>query len=112
MLLVEPGQFRTSFLSAFKTPSTKSSLEHYDNTKKVFEHFQEIDGKQRGDASKAATRIVETVAGTGMAGNLKGKVLRLPLGPDCVERYESKVKSMSDDLEAARKVAMSTDVSE
>ena len=110
--MVEPGQFRTSFLSAFKTPSTNSSIEHYSNTKKVFEHFQEIDGKQRGDASKAAARIVETVAGTGMAASLKGKILRLPLGPDCVERYESKVKSMSDDLEAAREVAMSTDVAE
>lgn len=112
VLLVEPGQFRTSFLSAFKTPSSKSSMEHYANTKKVFDHFQEIDGKQRGDASKAAARIVEAVAGTGMAASLDRKILRLPLGPDCLERYESKVKSMSDDLEAAREMAMSTDVDE
>ena len=88
-----------------------SNMEHYSATKKVFEHFQEIGGKQPGDATKAAARIVEAVTGTGLAGSLKGKVLKLPLGPDCLKRYDDKVKSMSHDLEATREVAMSTDIS-
>ena len=74
------------------------------------EKFGEYEGKQPGDPTKAAARIIEAVAGTGMAGKLKDQVLRLPLGPDCVRRYEAKVKSLNDDLEAARSVAMSTDI--
>lgn len=76
---------------------------------KIFETFQ---GKQRGDPAKAALRIFEIVVGQGMAGDLKGNVLRLPLGPDCVQRFELKVKNMSDDLATSRDVCMSTDIVE
>lgn len=43
-----------------------------------------------------------------MAGGLKGKVLRMPLGEDCVKRYEGKIKTMREDLEKVREVAGST----
>lgn len=109
VLIVEPGAFRTNFLGAFKT-TAKSSLEHYQLSKSVLDRFAAVEGKQPGDPAKAAARVVETISGSGMAGGLLGKVLRLPLGPDCVGRYEAKVKSMGDDLEAAREVAMSTDI--
>ena len=73
------------------------------------EKFEAVEGKQPGDPTKAAGRIVEAVSGTGMAGSVKGKALRMPLGPDCVGRYEQKVKRMGDDLETVRQAAMSTD---
>ena len=64
---------------------------------------------QPGDQTKGAARIVEAVGGTGMAGKLKGKALRMPLGPDCVKKYEAKVKSMTEELDIGREAAMSTD---
>jgi hypothetical protein len=33
---------------------------------------------------------------------MKGDVLRLPLGSDCVERWEKKVKGMGENLDAVR----------
>ena len=65
-------------------------------------------GQQPGDPAKAAARIFEAVSGQGMAGHLKGKVLRMPLGDDCVERFEVKIKSMGEDLENVTEVAGST----
>jgi hypothetical protein len=67
-----------------------------------------MNGQQPGSPSKAAARIIEAVTGTGMAGHLKGKVLRMPLGDDGVKSYEEKMKSMEGDLEAVREVAGST----
>ena len=34
-------------------------------------------------------------------------MLRLPLGEDCVERFEEKIKALGDDLEKGREIAKS-----
>ena len=111
VLVVEPGAFRTNFLGAYKTTAA-SSLENYTAAKAVLDKFAEWQGShsQPGDPAKAAARIVETVSGTGMAGHLKGKVMRLPLGPDCISRFDAKVKSLGDNLDVVRAVAMSTNI--
>ena len=85
-------------------------MDRYSAVKAVLDRFGEYQGHQPGDPTKAAARVVEAVAGKEMAGKLKGKVLRMPLGPDCVKRFENKVKSMGDDLEAVRQVAISTNI--
>lgn len=109
VLLVEPGAFRTNFLSAFKTNSL-AHLGEYETAKMTAKVFNSFQGKQRGDPCKAAQCIVEAVSGQGKAGGLKGKVLRLPLGPDCVARLEGKIRSLTTDLEETRAVAESTDI--
>jgi hypothetical protein len=68
-----------------------------------------LQGTQRGDPLKGVARVFEVVTGEGQAGPLKGKILRLPLGSDCVERIEAKLKSLSHDLDATREAALSTD---
>ena len=65
-------------------------------------------GQQPRDPAKPAARILEALSGQGMAGHLKGKVLRMPLGNDCVERFEVKIKSMGEDLKNVTEVAGST----
>ena len=70
--------------------------------------FSAMAGQQPGDPVRAAARIFEVVSGQGMAGHLKGNVLRMPLGDDCVKRYEVKIKTMSEDLEKARGIAGSS----
>ncbi|KAF7587716.1 hypothetical protein BBP40_006823 [Aspergillus hancockii] len=110
VLLVEPGAFRTNFLSAVQKNETGLSEAYkggpVDTTLGLFET---ASGKQRGDPEKAVARIFEVVTGEGAAGALKGKILRLPLGPDCVSRIEAKLGKFSADLEATRETALSTD---
>ena len=107
VLIVEPGAFRTNFLSAYAVPS-KPHTEDYKTVKAVFDKFETMKGQQKGDPKKAAARIYEAVSGQGLAGGLKGNVLRMPLGEDCVERYEVKIKTMQEDLEKVREAAFST----
>jgi NAD(P)-dependent dehydrogenase (short-subunit alcohol dehydrogenase family) len=111
VFIVQPGAFRTNFLAAFKEPKG-SKPERYTAAKEVLDKFEQWQGKQPGDAEKAAARMVEAITGKGMAGRLKGQVLRMPLGPDCVKRYEAKLEKMGKDLEISREVSMSTNVDE
>lgn len=71
-----------------------------------------MEGKQKGDPVKGAERIVEAIVGKGVAGKVREQTLRMPLGPDCVARYEAKMASMKKDLDTVRDVAMSTDIDE
>lgn len=109
VLIVEPGAFRTNFLNAVQRNETGLSQAYVGGpVNVVLDKFDTMQGTQKGDPIKGVARIFEAVTGEGQAGGLKGKILRLPLGPDCVERIEAKLKSVSNDLEAAREVALST----
>ncbi|KAL4902911.1 hypothetical protein BDW74DRAFT_157101 [Aspergillus multicolor] len=110
VLIVEPGAFRTNFLSAVQKTAAPL-LEPYKGgpVDVTLQRFETAQGRQRGDPGKAVRRVFEVVTGTGEAGDLKGKVLRLPLGPDCVERVEGKMRRLRGDLDMARDVAMGTD---
>lgn len=109
VLIVEPGAFRTNFLAAAQRNQTGLSAPYVGGpVNAVLDKFDTMEGTQTGDPVKAAARIFEVVTGDGKAGSLKGKVLRLPLGPDCVARIEAKIKNVSHDLESAREVALST----
>ncbi|KAL4741090.1 hypothetical protein BDV11DRAFT_183758 [Aspergillus similis] len=111
VLIVEPGAFRTNFLSAMQKTETPLSEQYRGGPVDiVMGKFEAAQGKQRGDPRKAVQRVFEVVTGTGEAGALKGKILRLPLGPDCVERIEGKMGRLQSDLDAARGVAMGTDL--
>lgn len=111
VLIVEPGAFRTNFLSAVQKTVTPLSEPYKGGpVDVVLGKFEAAQGKQRGDPRKAVQRVFEVVTGTGEAGTLKGKILRLPLGPDCVERVEGKTGRLQSDFDAARGVAMGTDL--
>ncbi|KAL5003006.1 hypothetical protein BDV10DRAFT_190941 [Aspergillus recurvatus] len=110
VLIVEPGAFRTNFLSAVQKTETPLSEPYKGGPVDiVLSKFEAARGKQRGDPGKAVKRVFEVVTGSGEAGALKGKILRLPLGPDCVERIEGKMARLQSDLDAARGIAMGTD---
>ncbi|KAL2870580.1 putative short chain oxidoreductase/dehydrogenase [Aspergillus lucknowensis] len=110
VLIVEPGAFRTNFLHASKQPETPLSEPYKGGpVDTVLQKFGSAAGKQRGDPAKAVARIFEVVTGTGEAGGLRGKILRLPLGPDCLERIERKLKKFNADIEATRSFALATD---
>ncbi|KAE8356077.1 hypothetical protein BDV28DRAFT_127879 [Aspergillus coremiiformis] len=113
VLIVEPGVFRTNFLGAVQINESGLSEPYRGGpVDTTLEILKTIQGKQQGDPEKAVARIFETVVGEGVAGGLKGKILRLPLGPDCVQRMTAKLEKASKDLEAAREIAMSTNFDE
>ncbi|KAI8961012.1 NAD(P)-binding protein [Daldinia sp. FL1419] len=111
VLIVEPGRFRTNFLKAL-VANEKGIPEHEKDTLvgKTMQGFRENETPLRGDPEKLADRVFEVVTGEGEAGALKGKILRLPLGKDCLTRLEAKLEKVKSDMEASRAVAESTDI--
>ncbi|PKY00154.1 NAD(P)-binding protein, partial [Aspergillus campestris IBT 28561] len=110
VLIVEPGAFKTNFLDAARKTDVGLSEPYRGGiVETVLGKFDPARGLPKGDPVKGVARVFGAVTGEGVAGDLKGRILRLPLGPDCVGRIEGKLKSVSGDLEAAREVAMGTD---
>lgn len=108
VLIVEPGAFKTNFLSAFSKPAAGMNPA-YKGTPldTMLQKFSSMDQKQPGDPVKASEIIYEVVTGTG-AGKGRTDLLRLPLGPDCFQRSDSKVQRLTDNLNAFREVGMMT----
>ncbi|KAJ6030917.1 Short-chain dehydrogenase/reductase SDR [Penicillium canescens] len=96
VLLVEPGSLRTNFWTAYVEPAAGT--------------FKSNKGVQPGDAVKCAQRVLEVVDGTGMGAG-KGDLFRLPLGSDCYDRFQNKIKNLQDNLLQAKDIAHSTSYS-
>lgn len=99
--IVEPGYFRTAFLSG---PAAGGNLAPamavYDGTvaHEARENFGKFNGRQLGNPVEGAARMWEYVAGEGLFKG-KEKRLRLPLGSDTGRA----MKALSEDLaETAR----------
>ncbi|KAI1880855.1 hypothetical protein JX265_001095 [Neoarthrinium moseri] len=113
VLIVEPGGFRTNFLNAMVVNEKGlGEKNEYQGTQvdKTIQNFAAYNGKQQGDPEKGAERIWGAVTGEGQGGQVKGKVLRLPLGKDCFERISQKVDQVKKDLEMTQSLAFSTDI--
>lgn len=106
VLIVEPGAFRTNFLSAFISPEKGVGEGALGAS---MDRWSAHSGKQPGDPHKGVEVIFQVVTGEGDAGRLKGEVLRLPLGKDAVARIEAKAERVKLDVAATRDVACSTD---
>ncbi|KAI8948347.1 hypothetical protein F4801DRAFT_604498 [Xylaria longipes] len=113
VLIVEPGAFRTTWTTNFKSPvayeSTKGFSEGYKGT--TVEQWvgaaqavktTPLPDVVKGDPDKAAREIVKAV----MEGH---DYLRMILGPDCIKSVEQRVGEVCRDLEATRAIAMCTD---
>jgi NAD(P)-dependent dehydrogenase (short-subunit alcohol dehydrogenase family) len=109
VLIVEPGNFRTNFLNGAMV-SKESCPPHYEQTpiRTGLDKFAAVNGKQEGDPAKGVERIFEVVTGEGMAGKLKGKVLRLMLGSDAAGRMKKNNDKFLADMAAGEEVTMST----
>ncbi len=93
--LVEPGPFRTPFLSR-SVEFAESAVPDYDATCGKFAALlRKLDGRQIGDPDKAANRIVGMVE----AGE---NPLRLMLGRFSFDRAKKKIESLTNDLETSQ----------
>ncbi len=89
--IVQPGPFRTEFISQSLEPAA-TTLPEYAATSGWFAQFlQRISGKQPGDPDRAASVIVEMVR--------QGKApLRLPLGKYAVDKVRKSIESQSAEI--------------
>ncbi len=99
--IVEPGPFRTNFLSSSLV--TAPEMSEYDEAiGKVRAHYHSLEGKQTGDPVKAAKAII-TIAET------ETPPLRLLLGKIAYSRIEQKMETLSKELKAWEKLGKETD---
>ncbi|KAK7214937.1 hypothetical protein V2G26_002940 [Clonostachys chloroleuca] len=111
VLIVEPGAFRTGFLSALVENETGFGDEYANNVSaKVLNMMKGLNGKQPGDPEKAADRMIEYATGAGKGGELRGKVLRMVLGGDAFPRIQAKIEKQQQDMELGKEVAYSTNL--
>jgi NAD(P)-dependent dehydrogenase (short-subunit alcohol dehydrogenase family) len=100
--LVQPGPFRTEFISrSLERPST--SIEDYASTSGKFSTFLEkMDGQQPGDPRKAAAAIVKIAES-------ENPPLRVAFGKYAIEKVERVLKSRQRELEAWKEMGLETD---
>jgi len=101
--LVEPGSFRTEFLSGDSVRRAGQAIEAYQDTAgQLVGALDAGNGRQPGDPARAVAAIRELAEAA-------EPPLRLPLGSDCVSLVEDKLASVMSELSRWRELAMSTD---
>ncbi|KAI2628640.1 NAD(P)-binding protein [Hypoxylon sp. NC1633] len=108
-LLIEPGRFRTLFLSPENLHATPSKIPDYaEGSKAIREGLAKEDRAQPGDAQKAVKVIVDLVRKEGCAEG-REVPLRFPLGPDCFHSIKGKCEETLQLLRDWEQVINSTD---
>jgi NAD(P)-dependent dehydrogenase (short-subunit alcohol dehydrogenase family) len=99
--IVEPGPFRTDF--AGRSMEFADPIEDYRDTPAgaLRGRFSAQDGAQPNDPLRAAEAIILAVRDA-------SSPLRLPLGPEAVERIRAKLRGQLADLEAWEKLSRDT----
>ncbi|KAH6616846.1 oxidoreductase,short chain dehydrogenase-like protein [Boeremia exigua] len=104
-LIVQPGLFRTDFLTETNTTYSGTKIDGYQTqVDEAFKLYKGVSGQQPGDPIKGANRIIDMVKGEGLA---KGKDLptTLMLGEDswgmAKKKAEDQLKLLSQWEEAS-----------
>ena len=100
--IVEPGYFRTSFLTTESLGLPRTTSDAYPAIRDMTQNHLELQGHQLGDPVKGAAAIIDlVVAGQGPLHQL--------LGSDALTYADAKVKALTADIEAGRPLALTTD---
>ncbi len=101
--LVEPGAFRTDFLSAHSIRQRSPALSDYaPSAGAVHERLAAMAGRQPGDPARAAAAIIAAV-------RAEQPPLHLVLGPDAYRRTREVLEAFSTELETWKTVSLGTD---
>ena len=100
--LIEPGYFRTNFLTGGSLASAGAPIAAYDQIRSVHEAHTQIDGAQIGDPVQAARAMIAVV---GQA----EPPLRLLLGSDALSYARAKLAALAGDFDANEALTLSTD---
>ncbi len=99
--IVEPGYFRTDFLSTDSLGLPVATADGYPAIREMVQSHLELQGNQLGDPVKGAEQIVGRLVGRGP--------LRLILGSDSHAYATAKVDALRANLDDARDTAALTD---
>ncbi|KAI6754489.1 hypothetical protein HG530_012241 [Fusarium avenaceum] len=108
-LLMEPGRFRTSLLSATNLKFKQSQISDYETASESHgDHLHSKDFKQPGNPEMFVRLVVDLVRQEGCA---EGKAIpfRLPVGRDAVEEIGFKLRETTDVLREWSDIITSTD---
>ncbi|KAK0633845.1 hypothetical protein B0T14DRAFT_420008 [Immersiella caudata] len=114
-LLVEPGRFRTGFLSSAGNLAVVESKvgDYREEYERFLKQIAAEDGRQPGDVVQGVRVVVDLVRGEGVAQGRYGDALfRLPLGSDCLETIREKCEDTSRILREWETVVRGTDCEE
>jgi NAD(P)-dependent dehydrogenase (short-subunit alcohol dehydrogenase family) len=114
--IIEPGYFRTQFLSGAAASSAANlapALPAYEGTiaHEARANFEKFNGRQLGNPVEGAARIWEYVAGEGLFKG-KEKRLRLPLGSDTGGAMKALSESLAETAKDYEEIWSSTDFKE
>ena len=102
VIIVEPGYFRTDFLSADSSRLAEKQLDEYALVRESeATHTQQIKGNQPGDPQKAVAAIIEVAAA-------ENPPLHLLLGQDVYDMANVKIKALQADMAQWKDVTVST----
>jgi NAD(P)-dependent dehydrogenase (short-subunit alcohol dehydrogenase family) len=100
--IVEPGYFRTEFLSSGSIKKAAKLVDAYAETAGAARNnVSSRSGQQAGDPEKAVRVIIKAVESP-------TPPLRLPLGPDCYARIDKKLSQLKADMDNWREAASAT----
>ena len=100
--IVQPGPFRTDFVSRSLERAT-GHIPDYDPSSGKFRRFLEtMNGRQPGDPAKAADAIIDAVAS-------ENPPLRLVLGKYAIDKTRRKLGSAARELDAGSAAGLATD---
>ncbi|GKZ39496.1 hypothetical protein AbraIFM66950_000420 [Aspergillus brasiliensis] len=109
VLVVQPGGFRTGFLSAYVKPAAGLNPAYEGKALgQAMQRYDTADGTQRGDPEKAAARIFDAVEQQGLCAE-EASYLRMPLGSDCYAVLRAKVDALKENMDGMEEIAHSTD---
>ena len=101
--LVEPGAFRTDFLSAHSIRNSENRVDDYAGTVgSMVSKLASMEGGQRGDPAKGALAIIKAVESD-------TPPLHLVLGPDALARTREVLAAFSAELDIWERVGGDTD---
>ncbi|MGV3601411.1 MAG: oxidoreductase [Dyadobacter fermentans] len=100
--VVEPGYFRTDFLTAGSFATPKNQIADYQKVRESQDaHQQQINGAQPGDPVKAAEAIIRVALE-------QNPPVHLLLGEDAFGLAQAKINALSTEMENWKSVSLST----
>lgn len=101
--LIEPGYMRTDFLTSHSLGLPTHAVDAYPSIREMTEAHQAMPGTQLGDPSMAAAAIIT-------AAQSEDAPLHQLLGSDSLEFAGARVQTLQAEIEAARALAVTTDI--
>lgn len=100
--VVEPGYFRTDFLTSNSLAVPKNQIDAYREVRESQQaHQNQINGNQPGDPEKAVAALIQIASET-------NPPLHLFLGQDAYDLAYAKIHAVQDDLETWKPLTVST----